>query len=115
MAYSDHLIFPFDGGMIVSEWGISACLQCLYNILLLMTALIESGPAKNKKSMMDGFREKEGKGGEKEERSGATPVTDSCLLCFSSQPGTLLAKAEAATLSPNEGARQPRDVLGSHE
>ena len=33
-----------------------------------MTALIESGPAKNKKSMMDGFRDKEGKGGEKEER-----------------------------------------------
>ncbi|KAF3852444.1 hypothetical protein F7725_005799 [Dissostichus mawsoni] len=49
-----------------------------------MTALIESGPAKNKKSMMDGFRDKEGKGGEKEERSGATP-NEHCWyeVCFS--------------------------------
>lgn len=68
--------------------------------------------------MMDGLGDKERKEvereRERERRSGAAPVGDSGLLCFSSQPGSLLAKVQAVSLSPNEGARQLLDMLGSH-
>ena len=69
---------------------------------------------------MDGFRDKERKGveteteRERERRSRAAPVDSGSALCFSSQQGSLLAKVQAVTLPPNEGARQLLDMLGSH-
>lgn len=73
--------------------------------------------------MMDGFGDKERKEErererqretEREGRSRAAPGDSGLLSVSNRSGGSLLAKVQAVTLSPNEGARQLLDMLGSH-
>lgn len=72
---------------------------------------------------MDGFGDKERKEErererqretEREGRSRAAPGDSGLLSVSNRSGGSLLAKVQAVTLSPNEGARQLLDMLGSH-
>lgn len=51
---------------------------------------------------------------EREGRSRAAPGDSGLLSVSNRSGGSLLAKVQAVTLSPNEGARQLLDMLGSH-
>lgn len=72
--------------------------------------------------MMDGFGDKDrkevkrerGRETEREGRSRAAPGDSGLLSVSNRRGGSLLAKVQAVTLSPNEGARQLLDMLGSH-
>lgn len=114
MAYSDHPIYPFDIQMMPSECGISEFLHYVFVRFFFSFTFNDSSNQevllgswiKQKKAMMDGFRDKEREGVQKETRKGSPSRRWLSALCFTSPQGSLLAMDRALTLSPNEGARR---------